>query len=187
MKVKRLTLIIILVVVILFLLLSLVLISKNRNDEKTKDEAVVIETDESLNKKVNESVNDGIREELEGLSEQKRVEYYATKFIKALEARNVSLAYSMLNEDFKTNYFNKQDAFGEYIKKYFPKETSIEYKNMERLGDIYVLVVDVKDILSSDPNDFECYIVVKENDYNDFELSFSVDSAMKKYYEDIEE
>ena len=118
------------------------------------------------------------------MSEQKRIEYYTSEFIKALEARNTSYAYKMLNADFKKNYFNTEEAFEEYIKKYFPKETSVKYNNMERLGDIYVLDLEIKDILSSDPNNFNCYIVVKENDYNDFELSFSVDSAMEKYSEE---
>ena len=184
MKVNRIVIILGIILVLLFLILVLVLTMRSKNNLENKEEAVVIEIDEKESKKIQEAVEDGIKERLKGMSEQKRVEYYASEFIKAVEARNSSYAYSMLNKDFKKNYFNTKESVEEYIKKYFPKETSVKYNNMERLGDIYVLDLEIKDILSSDPNDFDCYIVVKENDYNDFELSFSVDSAMKKYDEE---
>lgn len=184
MKIKRLVIIFCIILVLLFLVLLLVFAIRSKDSSKNVEQAVEIEIDEKQIKKAQEAVQDGIKERLKEMSEQKRVEYYASEFIKALEARNISYAYKLLNEDFQKNYFNSEEAFEQYIKKYFPKETSVKYKNMERLGDIYVLDVQIKDILSSDPNNFDCYIVVKENDYNDFELSFSVDSAMKKYTEE---
>lgn len=184
MKIKRLVIIFSIILVLLFLILLLAFVMKSKNDSENKEKVVVIEVDEKQKQKAQDVVNDAIKEKLKEMSEQKRIEYYASEFIKALEARKISYAYSLLNADFKKNYFNNEEAFEEYIKKYFPKETSVKYKNMERLGDIYVLDLEIKDILSSDPNDFDCYIVVKENDYNDFELSFSVDSAMEKYTEE---
>ncbi len=181
-----------LLLIFIFILILLVFIImlfslKNNNDKYKTGDAVTVKTTVEMEKKANSDINDSIKQTLSGLSEQKRIEYYASQFIKALEARNISKAYRVLNDDFKNNYFNTQKSFEEYIKKYFPKETSIDYENIERLGEIYVLVVDVKDILSSDPNNFQCYIVVKENDLNDYELSFSVDSAMEKYSEETED
>lgn len=184
MKMKRITILGICVSILVILLLVLVLISNTSKNKKLENDAVLIKTTSSVDKKVNKAMDEAVKEKLSKLSEQKRVEYYATDFIKAIEARNISKAYSVLNLDFKTNYFNTKKSFEDYVDEYFPKEMSTKYENMERLGDIYVLVVDIKDILSKDPNDFECYIVVKENDYNDYELSFSVDSAMKKYSEE---
>ena len=181
MKFKR--LFIILGIVLAFLL-ALVLILGNSKKNKTPDQAVLIEVDEKKEDKAKKAINDGIVDTLSNMSEQKRMEYYVSGFIKLLEARDIQNAYKVLNEDFKKNYFNNQEAFGEYIKKYFPKETSVKYKNFERLGEIYVFELEIKDILSNKPNDFSCYMVIKENDYNDFELSFSVDSAMKNYTEE---
>ena len=182
MKIKRLAIIFCIILVLLFLVLLLAINSKDSS--KNVEQAVEIEINEKQNKKAQDAVQDAIIEKLKGMSEQKRIEYYASEFIKALEARKISYAYKLLNSDFKKNYFNSEDAFEQYIKKYFPKETSVKYVNMERLGDIYVLDLEIKDILSSDPNNFDCYIVVKENDYNDYELSFSLNSAMEKYTED---
>lgn len=184
MKIKRLAIIFSIILVLLLLILLLVVAVKSKNNVENTDQAVEVKIDEKANKKAQEAVQDGIVERLKGMSEQKRMEYYASEFIKALEARNISYAYKMLNKDFQKNYFNTEESFEDYVKKYFPKLTSVKYVNMERLGDIYVLDLEVNDILSSEPNNFNCYIVIKENDYNDYELSFSVNSAMEKYTED---
>lgn len=175
---KKLTLAISIVAILLIIsLLALVIAENKKNQNPT---VVSIETDEETKKEIEEAVNLALVKKLSGLSEQKRVEYYATEFIKALEGRKISTAYKLLNEDFKTNYFKTEESFREYVETYFPKEVSVKYVNMERLDNLYVLEVEIKDILTSvNPNHFECYIVVKENEYADYELSFSVDSAMK--------
>ncbi len=177
-KNKKFILVLLILALIVFVLaLILLSITNSKNQNPT---VLSIETDEKTKQEVKRAVDEALVEKLSNLSEQKRVEYYATEFIKALEGRKISTAYALLNEDFKKNYFKTEESFGEYVKTYFPKEVSVKYTNMERLGDIYVLVVEIKDILTSvNPNHFECYIVVKENEYADYELSFSVDSAMK--------
>lgn len=171
---------IILILIMAVLIVSLILIILTvQNSKKQTPTVLSIETDEQTQKEVQEAVDKALIKKLANLSEQKRMEYYATEFIRALEGRKISTAYKVLNEDFKTNYFKTEESFGEYVKTYFPKEVSVNYKNMERLGNLYVLVVEIDDILTTtDPNNFECYIVIKENEYADYELSFSVDSAM---------
>lgn len=170
---------VLLVLFVIILVIMLVVISKSKKTN-VAPEVVSIETSDSTKEKIQKAENEELKKRLASLSEQKRVEYYATTFIKYLQSRNAKNAYSLLNEDFKTNYFATEESFEEYIKLYFPKEMNVNYKNMERLGDIYVLDVDIKDILNTkNPNNFEFYIVVKENDYADYELSFSVDKPMK--------
>lgn len=177
--------VLILILIIICLLFVVVCI---RNNDKKNPTAILIETDEQTQKEIQEVVDQALLEKLSGLSEQKRIEYYATEFIKALEGRKISTAYKLLNKDFKKNYFNTEESFGKYVKTYFPKEVSVKYVNMERLENLYVLEVEIKDILNSDePNHFDCYIVVKENGYADYELSFSVDSAMKNSQDKAEE
>lgn len=186
-KNKRIILLIFILVLIVFVI-TLTILTKNTS--KNQNPIVLsIEADENIKQEVKKAVDKALVEKLANLSEQKRVEYYATEFIRALEGRKISTAYALLNEEFKKNYFKTEESFGEYVKTYFPKEVSVKYTNMERLGDTYVLVVEIKDILTSvNPNNFECYIVVKENGYADYELSFSVDSAMKNSTEsDLEQ
>lgn len=170
---------VILVLFIIFLLIMLVVIVKNKKPNAPA-EVVSIETSDSTKEKMQKAENDALKEKLSGLSEQKRVEYYATTFIRFLQSRNSQKAYNLLNEDFKNNYFATEESFEEYIKLYFPKEVDVKYKNMERLGNIYVLDVEIKDILNTkNPNNFEFYIVIKENNYAEYELSFSVDKPMQ--------
>ena len=180
-KVKRIFLILGLIFIVLMLMLVIGAVkSINKKDIKV----ATIETNNQIEKDISKAVNDSVKESLRNMSEQKRIEYYASEFLKTLENGNYAKAYSMLNSEFKNNYFESKGDFEEYIKKYFPKMTSTNYENLERLGDIYVLLVDVKDVLSKDPNNFQFYIVIKENDYNNFELSFSVDRPMAKYSEE---
>ena len=180
-KKKFILIISILVLLIILLLLTLGVIENKKAETPT---VISIETDEEIQKEIKEAVDLALVKKLSGLSEQKRIEYYATEFIKALEGRKISIAYKVLNEDFKTNYFKTEESFEKYVKEYFPKEVSVKYVNMERLENLYVLEVEIKDILNSEnPNHFDCYIVVKENEYADYELSFSVDSAMKNSQE----
>lgn len=177
---KKSFVIIVFVLMVFIIILALVLAILKQHNKENNPTVLVIETDEQTQKEIQEAVDQALVEKLSGLSEQKRIEYYATEFIKALEGRKISTAYNMLNKDFKKNYFNTEESFGKYVKTYFPKEVSVKYVNMERLENLYVLEVEIKDILTSvNPNHFDCYIVVKENEYADYELSFSVDSAMK--------
>ena len=169
------------VLVILLLILMFFLYKRKMNNINNQNQVVSIELDDKSYKKMKSAENEEILKNISEMTEQKRIHYYASEFIKAVEARNYKKAYSFLNSDFKDNYFKTYEAFEDYAKKYFPKEMSVNYDNMERLGNIYVLVAVVKDILSKDPNDFEFYIVIKENAYNNFELSFSVDKPMAKY------
>lgn len=175
------------VICVVIIIICIMIILKLNNKENEVPNVLSIEVDEQTQKEVQEAVDQALVEKLAGLSEQKRIEYYATEFIKALEGRKISTAYKMLNKDFKKNYFNTEESFGKYVKTFFPKEVSVKYANMERLENLYVLEVEIKDILTSvNPNHFDCYIVVKENGYADYELSFSVDSAMKNSQESDE-
>lgn len=183
---KKRIIMVISVLMLILILLVLILVNVEKKS-KLNPTVLSIETDEETKKEIQKAVDQALVKKLSGLSEQKRIEYYATEFIKALEGRKISTAYKLLNEDFKTNYFKTEESFGEYVKTYFPKEVSVKYVNMERLDNLYVLEVEIKDILTSvNPNHFECYIVVRENGYADYELSFSVDSAMKNSQESDE-
>ena len=80
----------------------------------------------------------------------------------------------MLYDEFKENYFPTLESFEKYAKSKFPKFCSVEYVNVERNGNIYVLWVTIKNALSSDSPILEMNFVVQENDLNDFVMSFSV-------------
>lgn len=121
-----------------------------------------------INEKLSET------ERLQNMTERARIEYYVTKFINYLEAENYNEAYSLLNDTYKKNYFQNIGTFEEYVKNNFSKMMDIKYTNFERSGEVYVIWMTVTDAINGNPNEGkEINFVVKENAYNDFELSFS--------------
>lgn len=113
-------------------------------------------------------------ERLKAMTERARIEYYVTKFMNYIEAENYDEAYNLLNSDYKKNYFSSKKTFEEYVKNNFSKMMDIDYTNFERAGDVYVIWMTITDAINGGPNSGkEINFVIKENDYNDFELSFS--------------
>ena len=111
---------------------------------------------------------------LAGLGERDRIEYYVSEFIKAIENEDYNIAYDMLYDEFKKNYFPTFNDFEKYAKTKFPSMFSLEHTNIERNGEFYVLWVTMYNPLGSKSDGIEMNFVVKENDLNDFVMSFSV-------------
>ncbi len=113
--------------------------------------------------------------QLAEMDESSRMQYYVSEFIEAIENNQYEKAYTMLYDDFKTNYFPSINEFESYCKETFPKMFSVTYENIERNGDIYIMWVKCNDALSGKKNAAVSFnFVVKENNLNDFVLSFSV-------------
>lgn len=131
-------------------------------------------TEEEIDLVVEESVNDMEKNKLLSMSERDRMEFYVSKFIKAVENEDYESAYEMLYSEFKENYFPTLASFEDYAKTKFPKMCSLEHTNIERNGDVYVLWVNFTSSLGSKDSGIELNFVVKENALNDFVMSFSV-------------
>lgn len=114
-------------------------------------------------------------DKLKNMTERARIEYYSTKFLNYIESGKYSEAYALLNSTFRRNYFSSSEKdFETYCKEKFPKMMDVKYSNIERNGDVYVLWLTITDAINGAKGEGqEINIVVKENTYNDFELSFS--------------
>lgn len=123
---------------------------------------------------------------IEELSEQQRIQNYARDFFIKIDNQEYEKAYKVLNDDFKSKYFPTLVEFEDYVNKYIGTgELTINFTNIERLGNektgnLYVLWVNVKDVLGnikkksdSEEKDYT-NVVILEKGYNDYELSFSV-------------
>lgn len=118
--------------------------------------------------------DDSETERLEVMTERARIEYYVTKFLNYIEGEKYQEAYELLNDTYKKDYFPSLDSFKKYVKSNFFKMMDIDYTNFERIGDTYVIWMTVTDAINGGPNSGkEINFVVKENGYNDYELSFS--------------
>ena len=60
------------------------------------------------------------------------------------------------------------------MKKY-PSSMAVEYLNFERQGELFVLTVNIKDVFNSSASVINQRVVIRENEANDFTISFQVE------------
>lgn len=134
-------------------------------------------TDEEIDAAINEKIDNMNLSKLSEMNERSRMEYYVSEFISAIEAENYEAAYQMLYSDFKDKYFPSISDFESYAKGKFPSMISLDYTNIERNGDIYVMWVTVANPLAGKNSGSEMNFVLQEYGLNDFALSFSVNKV----------
>ena len=167
-----------LIVFCIILMISLIIVVNslqklNKSEDKISDEQVQIEIQKKKEENLKNTEQSVILTKLTNMTERDRMEYYFSRFIKAIEAKNYEKAYNLLYDEYKQNYFPSLNDFEQYAKKTFPKMMSIEHTNFERSGDIYILFVTVSDTISPSEGK-EMKFIVKEEALNDFVISFSV-------------
>lgn len=166
--------ILIMIISLVVLLFFLLLITRNTNETKKSNI-------EKANIEYNEKVNVQKKEDLSKKSEQQRMQYYCGSFFKLIDAGQYEEAYKLLYDKYKENYFPNLNNFKRYFEEYFPSDFSLSYSNIERFGDIYVLMVNVNDIVNGAyGHNFELYVVIQENSLNDYVISFSRNSAVEE-------
>ena len=168
----------IIIAIVILLILLIILIVMFRKSKPINISKVGIE---KADEQYREQKDLQIKTELSQKSEQERMQYYCANFFKLVDTNNYESAYELLYDKYKENYFPTLNNFKVYFEDYFPSDFGLSYDNIERLGDIYVLNVNVKDTVNgSYGKNFGMYVVVKENGLNDYCLSFSRDSAVRE-------
>ena len=157
---------------IVAVLLIIILVITNKKDD-TVDYSNM--TDEEISVAVQNKVDQMTVNNLAGLGERDRMEYYVSNFINLLEKKEYEKAYGLLYEDFKAQYFPTAGQFQTYVESKFSSMMNLEFTNIERNGDVYVLWVNMQDAINGNKNEHEEYnFVVRENAINDVDISFSV-------------
>jgi len=106
--------------------------------------------------------------------EESRIQYYVATFINSYVGdEKYELAYDTLSDGFKQNYFNTYEEFVSYAEQKYPKSAVLSYGDLQREGELYILEVTVKEIFSEE-EPFTQTFIIKENDFNHYELAFSV-------------
>jgi RNA-splicing ligase RtcB len=159
-------------IAVILLIFIMVLVNLGSNKENTQ----ISESEEDITQEEEENqTEENIIAKLKDMEERDRMEYYLSEFLEYVENKNYEKAYDLLYTDFKENYFPTLESFEEYAEKTFPEMAEIRHDNIERNGDVYVLWIYITDVLNGKPGDEkEMNIVIQENDYNDFVMSFSV-------------
>lgn len=170
MKIKKNKKIIILISALMILIIANLILSVF-----TKKEEVTIP--ETIEAKENELAISELSEK----GELGRTEQYLSKFIGEIEDKNFDKAYDLLYDEFKDNYFETKSTFEEYCKKYFPELMDVQVDNIERINNIYVLETTINDLINGqiENGKISMYFVIRENNLNDFDLSFSMNRPME--------
>ena len=165
MKNKKTILTIMVICIILAVIMTLIILSikKDNKPEPNVTPSNHIETAEEKNTRE--------IEELKGMGETSRMQFYVSKYISYLEEGDYESAYNLLYDEFKQNYFKTQEEFTTYVKNKYSDIITLDYEKTERLGPYYVVTVNFKDLIN-DTKNYTQLFVLKENGFNDFVLSF---------------
>ena len=167
---------IIIIILVILLLVSLVVLLQNLKSTKNENNGLSNNDQVSI-----EEINEDEVKSLSKKTEQQRMQYYCGKFFNLIDSKSYESAYKLLYSDYKENYFPTLANFKRYFEEYFPDDFSLTYENMERFGDIYVLTVSLTDTINgSYGHNFKLYVVIQENQLNDYVISFSRNSAVEE-------
>ena len=175
-KMKKTSFYILIALIIITTMINLILFSKilQSNSKNNKEASLESNTEETIQEKSEEDIAKEELESLQKMTERDRMEYYFSKFIKYIKNKKYTDAYNLLYPEFRENYFKTQEEFKEYAKKTYPSSVGFSYNDIERQGSIYVLVITVIDTNKNKGEERTQRIVIKENDFNDFVISFQV-------------
>ena len=166
---KNKKLIIILVILLVLLIIVNIILELSNKPEEISEEEILAKQEQEIAE--NKLSQDG---------EIDRIEYYLSEFIANIENKNWTKAYELLYDEFKNNYFPTENSFQKYCQLYFPQILDVQADNIERINNIYVIETTIADLVNGNKKTgkINMYFVIKENDLNDFDLSFSVNSAI---------
>lgn len=175
---KQLKIIISTIIILILVALNLtIFISFNKeNDNESKQTSInqgeqINEYDEGDEET---TIEGSVDNKITTLSDGERMKAYFGKFVEAIEEQEYEVAYSYLNEEFKKNFFPSLEDFSQYIKTEIPYEDIVvKYSNIERKGEIFVLSVSLHDADNLIDTQKIRSVVIRENQYNDFTISFS--------------
>lgn len=158
--------------IIILLICFLILLIFLLRNKKQVDKNEIIENEIESSNSNEENL---IMNKLQKMDERDRMEYYFSIFLENIESGEYEEAYKLLDSKFKENYFPTLTEFSEYITKTFSEMSNINHINIERNGDVYILWIEITDAINGNANDKkEMNVVIQENYYNDFVMSFSV-------------
>ncbi|MBE5805547.1 MAG: hypothetical protein E7313_02355 [Clostridiales bacterium] len=163
-----------LVVIILTLYLKKIIVPKQEEQKQYQLTTVVNNKEEKKQLITVPKNEEELIKELSILDERSRLEYYCGRYFECISNKQYENAYNMLYSEFKEKYFPTLEQYEEYIKKIYPSSYAVEYEDITRQGTIYVFKIKILDLEKGKQAEKAQRIVVQENNYNDFVISFQV-------------
>lgn len=173
-KKKRILLGIIIVVITIVVILSIILSRQkvynayrteghnHNNSEKYREMEEEIETEEEKINKLKEK------------TEAERIKTYLGSYLKYIETKDYDSAYNLLYPEFKQNYFPTIEDYKKYIQEQdYPDLMTIDYDSISTQGELYIVTIRIGNMTArSETQKVEKDFIIKENNYNDYLISF---------------
>lgn len=166
---------IILIIIIIILTSINVSLLKEKNDRNKKTENTNTVEKQTYVRQTEEELKQERIAKLKKLGERDRMEYYIGEYIGFIEEKKYDKAYELLYPEFRDNYFKTLEDFEKYAKEKYPESIVMSYTNIERQGTYYVMfteIIDAETINTVAEEKISQNIIVKENGYDDFYISF---------------
>lgn len=148
------------------------------NKVKKEYEEIIAKRNEEIkkitDKKTDVEMAEAEIKEVKKMKEKQRMQYYFSKYITYIEEKNYEKAYNLLYEEYRNNYFPTLEEFEKYVKQKYPDFMSVEYNDMSRQGEYYILTVNIYNLLTNEIIEKEQKYIIKENNFLDYVLSFQV-------------
>ena len=173
---------IILIIILIVAITSLIIYIKATSSDRKRDlsypnEPTVTSENktQSVEKVTYTSSKEDVKKYLSTLGEASRMKYYCGEYIKLIKHEEDQKAYELLYDEFKQNYFPTFEEYEKYVKSFYPVMFAVQYDDISRQGDLYVLRLKIIDANNSkEGNEIVQRFVIRESDYDDFVLSFQV-------------
>lgn len=143
----------------------------SKNEEKLLENEVT--NNATPTKKTDEEKREELISDLKEMNERDRMERYFGEYIDYVESGEYEKAYNLLYPEFKENYFPSIEEYEKYVKEKYPEVIIVDYDNIERQGQYYVLFIKIpkagreEEIITQN-------VVLYEKDYAEYYISFSL-------------
>lgn len=113
--------------------------------------------------------------DLKSMGEAERMQTYLYNYIGLIESEKYEEAFEMLYDDFKNQYFHNVDEYIQYVQNRYPVFMSVEYNDIERQGEYYILTVTIRNAVPTEDSDaLKQRFIMHEKGINEYEISFQV-------------
>lgn len=159
--------IVIIIIIIILIILNNKKIDNNKEESNNKNSS-------SVEKTVSKDENEEKIAKLKTKKEAERIKTYLGTYFKYIETKDYNSAYNLLYDEFKESYFPTLEDYEKYIQEQdFPDLLTIDYDSIMTQGELYIVTVRIGNMQArSDTQKVEKKFIVKENDYNDYYISF---------------
>lgn len=159
-KLKKVIIFLIITVLMIGLLLLVLLLGKQNTEEGKTEEQIQEEKMQEEQKK-----------SLKSKGESQRMQEYLVTYLNYIETKQYEKAYNLLYPNFKELYYPDLEFYTQYVKNNYFSVMRIEFEDIQRQGEYYILSVTLLDIMD-DLHSKKQKFVIYEKGLNDFTLSF---------------